>query len=144
MILIGIKIKINEGTINYYSKPFLLDYNKDLFIAQLIRDVDFSLLLKKNDNMELQILVYPNRTIYQKLNINNTDDHNLRILGTYNFIFQNFNENYDSSEFKKTLFNEILNNQLNLEIFFSVIYIEKNNEYIISTPTLQGSKDYLI
>jgi hypothetical protein len=143
MTLIGIKVKINEGTINYYSKPFLLDYDEDLFIAQLIRDVDFSFLLKKNDSVELQILVYPNRTIYQNLNIKNIEHHNLRILGTYNFIFHNFNENYDSYEFKKTSFNKKLNNELNLEIFFSVIYIETNNEYIISTPTLRGSTKYL-
>ena len=143
MTLIGIKVKINEGTINYYSKPFLLDYDEDLFIAQLIRDVDFSFLLKKNDSVELQILVYPNRTIYQNLNIKNIEHHNLRILGTYNFIFHNFNENYDSYEFKKTFFNKKLNNELNLEIFFSVIYIETNNEYIISTPTLRGSTKYL-
>jgi hypothetical protein len=143
MVLIGIKIKINEGTLNYYSKPFILDYSNDLFIAQLIRDVDFSFLLKKNDSVELQILVYPNRTIYQNLNIKNIEQHNLTVLGMYNFIFHNFNENYDSYEFKKTSFNKTLNNELNLEIFFSVIYIESNNEYIISTPTLRGFKKYL-
>ena len=143
MVLIGIKIKINEGSINYYSKPFLLDYDKDIFIAQLIRDVDFSFLLKKNDNVELEILIYPNKTIYQDLNIKNSEHHNLTVLGIYNFIFHNFNENYDSYEFKKTSFNKTLNNELNLEIFFSVIYIESNNEYIISTPTLRGFKKYL-
>jgi len=143
MVLIGIKIKINEGTLNYYSKPFILDYSNDLFIAQLIRDVDFSFLLKKNDSVELQILVYPNRTIYQNLNIKNTEHHKLSVLGSYNFIFHNFNENYDSYEFKKTSFNKKLNNELNLEIFFSVIFIETNNEYIISTPTLRGSTKYL-
>jgi hypothetical protein len=143
MTLIGIKVKINEGIINYYSKPFLLDYDKDLFIAQLIRDVDFSILLKKNDSIELQILVYPNRTIYQNLNIKNSEHHNLAVLGTYNFIFHNFNENYDLYEFKKTSFNKTLNNELKLEIFFSVIYIDSNDEYIVSTPTLRGSKKYL-
>jgi hypothetical protein len=143
MVLLGIKIKINNGIINYYSKPFVLSNDNNTFVAQLLRDIDFSFILKKNDIVELEVLIYPDRTFYQNLNSNNVQNHNLTTLGIYNFMFNNFNENYSSCEFKKTIFQKNLNNNLNVDICFSVIYIYSNDEYIISTPSLSGSSKYL-
>ena len=44
--------------------------------------------------VELEVLIYPDRTFYQNLNSNNVQNHNLTTLGIYNFMFNNFNENY--------------------------------------------------
>ena len=84
-------ICILKNDIHYYSKPLILNINKEnnSFTAQLIRDIDYSLILLKDENIILEIIVYPNSKSYLEANIKNVESNNFKKLGNYNIIIQN-------------------------------------------------------
>ena len=84
-------ICILKNDIHYYSKPLILNINKEnnSFKVQLIRDSDYSLILLKDENIILEIIVYPNSKSYLEANIKNLESNNFKKLGSYNIIIQN-------------------------------------------------------
>ena len=140
-MLVGIKIQINDSSINYYSKPFILSFYDDTFNAQLIRDVDFSILIKKYDNVSLEIIEYSNKTDFYRLNTQNIEDHKCRILNKSNFIFENFDEKYESPDFQKSLFIKELSDIDNLTVAFTTILTNNDDKYILTTPIITGLKN---
>jgi hypothetical protein len=137
-MILGIYIKINNN--NYYSKPLIITDTSDIFIAQLIRDVDFSFIANKNDNIYMEIIEYPNKNSYYDANIKN--NINFKKFGSYSFIFngiQNLNKNLDFITDNLSL---ILNETHNLKVTFHIVYRKIENDYILSTPTLSCKKDY--
>lgn len=139
-MIIGIYIKINDN--NYYSKPLIINDNSDIFIAQLIRDVDFSFIANKNDNIYMEIIEYPNKNSYYDANIKN--NINFKKFGSYIFIFdgiQNLNKKID---FVTDSFSINLNEINNLKITFHVVYRKIEDDYILSTPIITCRKTYFM
>lgn len=142
-MLLGIHIKLNEN--NLYSKPFSLNNNdnSNIFVAQIIRDVDFSFLCEKNETMILSIIVYNNVRDCYNANKENKDNHNFTKLGEYTIVFDEIVENFVTDTFEKGVLRKYLDIQYNLCIEFSVIYRASENNYILSTPSITGNKNYL-
>ncbi len=141
-MLLGISIKKNN--IYSYSKPFILNTElKDKFIAQLIRDVDFSILIKEHEMITLDIIIYPNKKSYYEANLKDGSTNLFKKLGSYNLLFENI-EDTNFYGFKKGYFKKLLNEENNLSITFSTVYREDEKDYIISNPLIYGNKSYLI
>jgi len=141
-MILGIAVK-NNGLYSY-SKPFILNNElKDKFIAQLIRDIDFSILLKNNENIILDIIIYPNKNSYYEANSKYTNNNLFKKLGSYNLLFQNI-EDTNFQGFKKGYFKKILNQDYDLTISFTTIYRKEEDDYIVTTPLIYGNKDYLL
>lgn len=137
-MILGIYIKINDN--NYYSKPLIINDNSDIFIAQSIRDVDFSFIANKNDNIYMEIIEYPNKNSYYDANIKN--NINFKKFGSYSFIFngiQNLNKNLDFITDNLSL---ILNEIHNLKVTFHIVYRKIENDYILSTPIISCENEY--
>ena len=137
-------ICILKNDIHYYSKPFILNIDKEnnSFTAQLIRDIDYSLILLKDENIVLEIIVYPNSKSYVEANIKNLQSNIFKKLGTYNIIIKNIKE-YKFANFKKGKFEKILDIYNNLNIEFNTIKREEKDEYIFSIPYISGKIDFL-
>ena len=141
-MFLGIAIK-NNGMYSY-SKPFILNNElKDKFIAQIIRDVDFSILLKNGEMIILDIVIYPNKYSYYEANSKNTSNNLFKKLGSYNLLFEN-NEDINFQDFKKGYFKKLLDQENNLNISFSTIYMKDEDKYIVTTPLIYGNKSYLL
>lgn len=140
-MILGIAMKSND--VYSYSKPFILNNElKDKFIAQLIRDIDFSILLKKGEEVVLDIIIYPNKNSYYEANSKNTNNNLFKKLGSYNLLFENI-EDTEFHGFKKGYFKKVLDQENDLSITFSTIYRKSDNDYIVSTPLIHGNKNYL-
>jgi hypothetical protein len=141
-MILGIAIKGNN--VYSYSKPFILNTElKDKFIAQLIRDVDFSILLKKNELITLDIISYPSKNSYYEGNLRNDNNNLFKKLGSYNLLFENIEDN-NFYGFRKGYFKKVLDESNNISITFSTIYREYENDYIVSNPLIYGNKSYLL
>jgi hypothetical protein len=141
-MILGIAIKSNN--VYSYSKPFILNTElKDKFIAQLIRDVDFSILLKKNELITLDIISYPSKNSYYEGNLRNDNNNLFKKLGSYNLLFENIEDN-NFYGFRKGYFKKVLDESNNISITFSTIYREYENDYIVSNPLIYGNKSYLL
>ena len=141
-MILGIAIK-NNG-IYSYSKPFILNNElKDKFIAQLIRDVDFSILLKNSEMIILDIIIYPNKSSYYEANSKNTSNNLFKKLGSYNLLFESI-EDTNFQGFKKGYFKKLLDEEYDLNISFTTIYRSNEHNYIVTTPVIYGNKNYLL
>jgi hypothetical protein len=141
-MILGIAIK-NNG-IYSYSKPFILNNElKDKFIAQLIRDVDFSILLKNGEMIILDIIIYPNKSSYYEANSKNTSNNLFKKLGSYNLLFESI-EDTNFYGFKKGYFKKLLDEEYDLNISFTTIYRSNEDNYIVTTPVIYGNKNYLL
>jgi hypothetical protein len=139
-MLLGIVIK--RKNIYYYSKPLVLNVEKDFFVAQLLRDVDFSIILRKDEPITLDIVIYPKGDSYIDANINNEYNNIFKKIGSYDLIFDHLVEDYLLNGLKKCTYRKILDEEDNINITLNAVSI-KNNNYIVSTPLLNGSKNYL-
>jgi len=141
-MILGIAIK-NNGMYSY-SKPFILNNElKDKFIAQLIRDVDFSILLKNGEMIILDIIIYPNKSSYYEANSKNTSNNLFKKLGSYNLLFESIEDN-NFYGFKKGYFKKLLHEEYDLNISFTTIYRSNEDNYIVTTPVIYGNKNYLL
>ena len=135
---------IKKDDINHYSKPFFLnDTDKNIFIAQIIRDVDFSLFINLNDIFELTIIIYPMKDSYYNANKNNLDPTSFKVLGKYNIIFDKIDDIIILDNFKKGILKKRLDDNYDIDIEFSIILMKNNEDYILSTPIIKGNKNYL-
>ena len=146
-MLIGLSIKKNETY--HYCKPFIfntfLDKDEErIFIGQILRDVDFSLIVKKNEIIELDILLYKTKNDYYEGNLNHQkSNESFKKLGSYELVIDDFKEMYKNEEFKKFNYTKILNKNLEVEINFSLLELHnKTNEFILSTPMIKGKECY--
>lgn len=142
-------ICILKNDIHYYSKPLILNINKEnnSFTAQLIRDIDYSLILLKDENIILEIIVYPNSKSYLEANIKNVESNNFKKLGNYNIIIQNiYMKEYKElkfDHFKKGKFKKTLDTYNELTVEFNTIKREEKDEYIFCIPFISGKIDFL-
>jgi hypothetical protein len=135
---------IKRDNVNHYCKPFFLnDIDENLFIGQIIRDVDFSLIINLNDIFELTIIIYPMKDSYYIANKNNLDPSTFKVLGKYNIIFDKINDMIMLDNFKKGVMKKRLNDNYDLDIEFSIILMKNKVDYILSTPFIKGNKNYL-
>ena len=142
-MIVGIAIK-NNGMYSY-SKPFILNYElKDKFIGQIIRDVDFSILLKNGEMIILDIIIYPNKNSYYEANSKNTSNNLFKKLGSYNLLFESIENNNNFQDFKKGYFKKLLDQDNDLNISFSTFYRKVEDNYIVTTPVIYGNKNYLL
>lgn len=141
-MFLGLCIKKND--INHYSKPFFLnDTDENIFIAQIIRDVDFSLFINLNDMFELTVIIYPMKDSYYNANKNNLDPTTFKVLGKYNIIFDKIDNLIILDNFKKGVLKKRLDDNYDVDIEFSIILMKNNEDYILSTPFIKGNKNYL-
>lgn len=140
-MLLGIHIKLNDA--NLYSKPFLLNTHNDSFIAQVIRDIDFSFLMKKKENFLLNIIKYTNKNSFYEFNKHNKECEDSIKIGSFNLIFDEVSENMSIGDFEKGIFKKVLDEQMNLVIIFSVIHRKDEDDYIFSTPMVTGNNSFL-
>ena len=141
-MFLGLCIKKNE--INHYSKPFFLnDTDENIFIAQIIRDVDFSLIINLNDIFELTVIIYPMKDSYYSANKNNLDPTTFKVFGKYNIIFDKIDNLIILDNFKKGVLKKRLDDNYEVDIEFSIILMKNNEDYILSTPFIKGHKNYL-
>lgn len=140
MTYIGlVTIRNNSYT---YSKPFILNKEgDDKFIAQIIRDVDYSLIIDKNETITIEIVKYPKSTSYIEYNISG-NYHNFTILGTYNILFNKLNNDYIFEKKSHGSTSILIDDNYQLELYFTYISYKKI-KYILSTPMLTGKIDYL-
>jgi hypothetical protein len=129
---------IKEYTYNY-SKPLIYDdINKNYFLAYLLRDVDFSILVNPNEKLKIYVIQYKDKNIFLKLNENNsTPNHSLDmidIIGNYNISIKNMEITDDTTEYiKSKLFFE-LDSTFDLSVEFTVFYRKNEEDYIMSNP----------
>ena len=139
-MILGIYIKINNN--KYYSKPLIINDNSDIFIAQLIRDVDFSFIANKNDNIYMEIIEYPNKKSYYDANIKN--NINFKKFGSYIFVFDGIQNLNNKQDFVTDIVSVNLNEMHNLKVTFHIVYRKIENDYILSTPIISCKKEYFI
>jgi hypothetical protein len=140
-MLLGIHIKLNDT--NLYSKPFIFNQNNGSFIAQMIRDIDFSFLIKKNQEFILNIIQYEHKNSYYELNKMNKEASDSVKFGTYNLIFDEVLDNSCMNDFEKGFFKKILDENHNITLIFSVIHRKDEDDYIFSTPSIIGNSSFL-
>lgn len=145
-MLLGICIKRNN--IYHYSKPFIVNNYVDnignnVFCAQIMRDIDFSVLLELNDNIVIDIIIYPNKMSSYDANLKNKDPDLFTKLGSYNVVFNNIIEKTCIDNFEKGKYCLKLDNPYNLEIEFTTIIRQRERDYIITTPTITGNSNFL-
>jgi len=139
VILIGLVI-IRNNTYKY-SKPFILNTEDETsFVAQIIRDVDFDIIVDKNEIINIQIVKYPKKMSYYEANVAGVN-HNFNIFGTYNIICDKLNNDYIFQKRAHGEFHTILDNDFNLKLLFSFTIYEK--KYLLVTPMLTGDISYL-
>jgi len=135
---------IKEYTYNY-SKPLIYDdINKNYFLAYLIRDVDFSILVNPNEKLKIYVIQYQDKNIFLKLNENNSNPNHsldmLDIIGNYNISIKNMEMTDDTTEYiKSKLFFE-LDSTFDLSVEFTVFYRKNEEDYIMSNPHIRGKK----
>jgi hypothetical protein len=141
-MLLGLCIKIDN--INHYIKPFVLDNSyKDIFIGQVLRDIDFSLIIQMNDTFEINLIIYPNKYSYYTANRENTEPSFFKILGKYTIVFNKIEHLIEINEYKKGYIIKKLDEVYDLHIEFLVILMENKEDYIISNPYIKGNKKFL-
>jgi len=141
-------ICIYQNNTYHYTKPFLYNSeNKDYFVAQLIRDVDFSLIVELDEFLKIHLIKYKKKDSYLQFNENNICPFNVLdkivILGSYDIYINSF-EKYDSSlEYIKSRLFRKLDDIIDLNIEFTVIQRILEKDYILCTPKITGKKYFL-
>ncbi len=141
-------ICIYQGDTYHYTKPFLYSSeDKNYFSAQLIRDVDFSLIVELDEFLKVHIIKYKNKDSYLKFNQDNVSPFyvadKIGILNSYD-VYVNELEKYDCSpEYIKSRLVRKLDNIVDLSIEFTVIERIVEKDYILCTPKITGKK-YLL
>ena len=141
-MFLGICIKYNNTY--RYSKPFFLNIDDDTFIAQIIRDVDYSFLINLNDTFELNVIIYPRNDSYFEANKDNIEPINFKILGKYTVNTDNIKFSTTYNNFNKGSLIKKLDNQYDVNIEFSILLLENKKDYMLSTPCITGNRNYLI
>ena len=141
--MIGICIK--QDNEYKYSKPLIMNMdNKDIFYGQLIRDIDYSLIVNIGDNLELYIIKYENKREYYEANIKNQNPEKFIILGEYILNIDNIEyEKINSKSMTRGYLSKYLDINNGVKIIFTLILSEDNNDYYMSNPEITGKKEYL-
>jgi hypothetical protein len=157
-MFIGVKITVLKTSFNqdyhqqekqvHYSPPLIIHKFNDLdhkqcFLAQLIRDVDFSFYYEKGEKIELEIMVYPDKNTHRLLNNGrsiNTDS--IKILGKYELNGSNIEFNFINTKINKSgkLKKYIMEDSLEIEF---TTFNTEDNLFIISTPSIKGYMSFL-
>lgn len=143
-MIFGLCIKKDE-TFNY-SKPLVIDVSDDkYFILQSIRDIDFSIIVQSMDNLKIYFVKYPTKDSYIKYNVKNITPENsdITILGNYVIKFVPNKINLSNSNKKINIVYE-LDKTFELSIYLTYIFRESDNDYILTTPFLNGNKSFLL
>jgi len=140
--MIGICIKQNNEY--KYSKPLIMNMeDKDNFYGQLIRDIDYSLIVNLGDNLELYIIRYNNKREYYEANLMNKNPENFIILGKYILNIENiYYEKINSKSMIRGYISKKLDINQGVKIKFTLIS-EDNKDYYMSNPEISGNKNYL-
>ena len=122
----------------------------DIFIGQILRDIDFSFYTVLYERMEISIILYPEKTSYYDANKYNYSPNKFKVLGTYNIVFDEITEKHNCDNFTKGVLSKKVDNNLKLNITFCAYKdntMKKTdkyyNNYILSNPTITGLKEYL-
>ncbi len=138
---IGICIKLNNKYT--FSKPFYINITDNDFIAQILRDVDYSVMLNESEEFTLFVIKYPKKTSYINANENPNLISSFEILGEYTIKTNNMNHEYSIKNMDKYTLTKTLNNELNTTIRFSIIKQKNKSNCILSLPTIIGNIKYL-
>jgi len=140
-MLLGLCIKKDD--IYHYCKPFILNYDdKNYFIGQIIRDVDFSLFINLNDIYELSIIVYPDKNSYYYANKNNLNVNTFHVLTKSIFVIENIENIQKIDLSKKGIIKKNINETYDVTIEFNIM-LTNNINFILSTPFIKGHCNYL-
>jgi hypothetical protein len=132
--MIGLCLK--QGNKYKYSRPLLMDFtDTKYFNGQFLRDIDYSLMVRLDDELELFIINYTSKFDYYQGNIKNKNPNEFNILNKYILRIENIDNEQGYLYIK-------LNENNELTIKFSMILCEKN-EYYMSNPYLSGLKEFL-
>lgn len=140
---------IYQNDTYHYTKPFLYNSeNKDYFTAQLVRDVDFSIIVELDEFLKVHIIKYKKKDSYLQFNEDNVSPvyvaDKIGILNSYD-VYVNALEKYDCSpEYIKSRLVRKLDNILDLSIEFTVIHRITENDYILCTPKITGKRYFLM
>jgi hypothetical protein len=140
-MFLGLCIKNNNNY--HYCRPFFINKDDNIFIGQIIRDVDFSIIVKLNEIIDLSIIVYPNKKSYHIANKNKLNPEKFKILGKYILFIDTISDIVILNNFNKGVIKKRLDNNHNVDIEFSMILMENKEYYILSTPYIKGNKSYL-
>jgi hypothetical protein len=107
--------------------------------------MDYSIILLENENIILDIVIYPYLGSYIKANLKNMETSKFKRLGSYEIVIQNIVENKENkfNHLKYGFFKKILDSHNDLIINFNTLKREKHNEYIFSIPIISGKINYL-
>jgi len=141
--MIGICIK--QDNKYKYSKSLIMNMeDKEFFYGQLLRDIDYSLIVNIGDNLELNIIKYENKGAYYQANIQNINPENFNILGKYILNIENIEfENSDSNSMTRGYLSKDLDINKEVNITFTIMLSEDKKNYYISNPIISGKKEYL-
>jgi hypothetical protein len=144
-------ICIYQNDTYHYTKPFLYSSSdsedKDYFTAQLIRDVDFSLIVELGEFLKIHLIKYKKKDSYLQFNENNVSPvyvaDKIGIICSYDLYVTDL-EKYDySPEYIKLRLFRKLDDIVDLSIEFTVIERISEKDYILCTPKIRGKK-YLL
>lgn len=141
-------ICIYKNDTYHYTKPLLYDHNnsedKDYFTAQLIRDIDFSLIVELGEFLKMHLIKYKNKDSYLEFNENNVSPVNVAdkigIICSYDIYVTDL-QKYDCSlKYIKSHLLQKLDDNIDLSIEFTVIERIMEKDYILCTPKIRGKK----
>jgi hypothetical protein len=133
-LLIGIYIKENNKF--HFTKPLNIIKDYDHIYCSINRDIDYSLLLNKDESFELGIIEYNKYNDYYELNNNNLLNNDINVIMTFN------NLNISINNILNNKIYYTLNNEYDIKIDFSIFYLYYD-KYIITTPHLSFTENLL-
>jgi len=139
----GLCVKSCYNNNYYYSKPLIINILDNNFTGTLIRDIDYSFLLKLNDSIIIYIIEYPTAKYYYQCNNNNILDNKVKVIRNFEVIFSDIEELDYNTIFKKGTFSKNLDDDNELKIKFTTFYRSTENDYILSNPYISGLKKIL-
>jgi hypothetical protein len=148
--LLALKFTEPNGDTYFCSHPMIhtIDKKSNTFRAQLIRNVDLTIIARKNENIKVQLLLFPLNSVYNDIftmNKYNTlvyDNFLVKSIGTY-IIPVNITEEETVFNLKKGYVKHILNLDPILNISLRTIYDSERNSYQLTLPAIEGDLSYL-
>ena len=139
---------IYQNDTYHYTKPLLYNSeNKDYFSAQLIRDVDFSLIVELDEFLKVHIIKYKNKDSYLQFNEDNVSPvyvaDKIGIICSYDVYITDLQKYDCSPEYIKWRLARKLDNIIDLWIEFTLIERVAEKDYILCTPKITGKKYFL-
>lgn len=139
---------IYQNDTYHYTKPLLYNSeNKNYFSAQLIRDVDFSLIVELDEFLKVYIIKYKNKDSYLQFNEDNVSPvyiaDKIGVICSYDVYVRELQKYDCSSEYIKSRLVKKLDNIIDLTIEFTVIERITEKDYILCTPKITGKKYFL-